>query len=401
MKLTAKTIAALSLGDRADVIHFDDEMAGFGYRLRRGAGGKVRRSWIVQYRRAGASRRVLLGTDVLSPEQARLAAKKVLATVQLGEDPQAERSERRSKDKLSFRSVAAEYIEAKRDELRPASLRHTVSYLTRPQYFRALWAMPLDQVTRKEVAAQLLTIARQSGRPTAHRARSVLSAFFTWAMKMGLVDHNPVIGTAQPKANPPRDRVLNDPELAAIWNAADGADDFSRIVRLLILLPCRRQEVGGMAWGELDGAVWTIPSTRTKNGRSIVLPLMPEALAIIASVPHRVGRDQLFGSHHAGGFCAWHTHKRLLDGKLAIAAWNVHDIRRSVATRMADLGVAPHVIEQLLNHQSGHKAGVAGIYNRSSYEREVRAALALWADHIRALAEGGARKILSFGAAGA
>ena len=74
--------------------------------------------------------------------------------------------------------------------------------------------------------------------------------------------------------------------------------------------------------------------------------------------------------------------------------WTTHDIRRSVATRMADLGIVPHIIEQILNHQSGHKRGAAGIYNRSSYEREVRAALALWHDHLRTLVEGGKRKIL-------
>ena len=89
--------------------------------------------------------------------------------------------------------------------------------------------------------------------------------------------------------------------------------------------------------------------------------------------------------------------RNLLDQKTGIAEkWNIHDVRRSAATRMADLGVAPHVIEQILNHQSGHRAGVHGIYNRSSYEREVRAALALWEDHVRALVEGGARRVLAF-----
>jgi integrase len=77
-----------------------------------------------------------------------------------------------------------------------------------------------------------------------------------------------------------------------------------------------------------------------------------------------------------------------------VSDWTLHDLRRSTATKLADLGVQPHVIEQVLNHVSGHKGGVAGIYNRSSYEREVRAALALWADHVRVLTEGGEKKIL-------
>ena len=398
-KTTATPLSPCLRQDRG--LHWDKTLDRFGLRLRR-SGARVLRSWVVQYRRGGSTRRMTIGSaEVLSPEQARAAARKVLAKVDLGEDPQTDRSERRNRDKLSFRSVVAEYLETKLEELRPATRVHVLGYLTRPQYFRALWGMPIDQITRKDVAAQLLVIARQSGRPTAGCARSVLSALFTWAMRMGLVEQNPVIGTEQPKANPARNRILSDSELVAVWNAADGDDDFARIVRLLILLPCRRQEVGGMCWSEIDpdAATWTIPRERVKNGRAITLPLMPLALDIIRTVPRRGGRDQLFGNFHHAGFSSWHKGKPLLDQKTGItAAWNLHDIRRSVATRMADLGIAPHVIEQILNHQSGHRAGVAGVYNRSSYEREVRAALALWEDHVRSLVEGGARKVVALAA---
>jgi integrase len=116
---------------------------------------------------------------------------------------------------------------------------------------------------------------------------------------------------------------------------------------------------------------------------------------IITSVPRLVSRDQLFGLR-GDGFTGWVKGKHALDERSGVSAWTVHDIRRSAATRMADLGVQPHIIEQILNHQSGHKAGPAGIYNRSSYEREVRAALALWDDHVRALVEGGERKVLPY-----
>jgi integrase len=304
--------------------------------------------------------------------------------------------DRRDKDRLSFKAVATEYIAAKEGEVRANTMRHLRGYLL-GSYFKPLHGMALDRITRKDVAAQLVSIARSSGRPTAGRGRGALSAFFSWCMEMGLVDVNPVIGTPQPKANPPRDRVLSDVELAAIWNACYCSDDFSKIIRLLILLPCRRQEVGGMAASELDAGIWTIPNSRTKNGRSIKLPLMPEALAIIRHIPRRAGRDQLFGEFAERGFTDWHVSKRELDARLDnVPAWNIHDLRRSVATRMADLGVPPHVIEQILNHQSGHKAGVSGIYNRSSYEREVRQALAMWADHVRSLVEGGERKVVAF-----
>ena len=110
-----------------------------------------------------------------------------------------------------------------------------------------------------------------------------------------------------------------------------------------------------------------------------------------------VGRDQLFGERSDLGFTQWGA-KRDLDARLGgqVAEWKLHDLRRTCATGMADIGVQPHIIEAVLNHVSGHKVGVAGIYNRSSYEREVRAALALWADYVRAIAEGGERKVLAF-----
>jgi integrase len=397
MKLDSRTVAGLALpDDKADVIHFDSALAGFGYRLRR-SGNEVRRSWIVQYRRAGASRRLLLGSaEVLSADQARGAAKQVLAKIALGEDPQADKASRRAADKFTVAALAEEFLAAKDGTTRPRTFVEACRYL-RGGYFKPLHAMPIDQVERRDVAARLLAIARESGPTTAARARATLSELFAWAIGQGLLDHNPVVGTNRPKTPPPRDRVLDDGELAAVWNGA-GDDDFGRIVRLLILTGQRRTEVGGMRWQEIDRtkATWTIPAGRAKNGREHTLPLTPLALDIIASAPRIVGRDYLFGPR-AAGFTSWNRPKQMLDARLGdqIKPWTLHDLRRTCATRMCDLGVAPHVVEQILNHQSGHRAGVVGVYNKSRYEAEVKAALALWSDHLCALIQGGKRKIVS------
>jgi integrase len=128
------------------------------------------------------------------------------------------------------------------------------------------------------------------------------------------------------------------------------------------------------------------------------LPLSASALAIISAVPRMVDRDHLFGVRREGFRC-WSTGKAALDQRAGIAEWTLHDLRRTCATRLADLGVQPHVIEQILNHVSGHKAGPAGIYNRSSYANEVRAALALWSDHVGALTTGKPRKVTTMRAA--
>jgi integrase len=395
MKLDAKTVAALTLPlGKTDHFEWDDEMSGFGFRLRRGSGDKVLRTWNVQYRRGGATRRLLLGSaSVLNAEQARAAAKKALAQVALGEDPQATKADRRSKDKLSLRGVIEEYLAIRKPVVRRSTFREVYRYLT-GSHFKPLHAMPVDTVSRKDVAARLVVIARERGSSTASRARTALSAFFAWAMAMGIVEANPVIGSPRPVESKPRERTLSDDELAAIWRACSD-DDYGRVIRLLMLTACRRQEVGKMARSELDleRGVWTIPAGRTKNHRQHALPLMPLALSIIATVPHMASRDQLFGTR-GDGFTNWAEAKDDLDARSGASGWTVHDIRRSVATRMADIGVQPHIIEQVLNHQSGHKAGPAGIYNRSNYEREVKAALALWSDHVHTLVDGGTRKVV-------
>ena len=397
MNLTAKSVAALKLDGKTDVIFFDDDMPGFGYRLRLGGGGKVLRWWVVQYRRGGATRRFLLGSAaVLGAEAARAAAKKVLAKVALGEDPQADKHARRDKDRLSFRSVIDEYLALKAREVRPKTLREITRYLTGPA-FKPLHGMPVDKVSRKDVASRLIAIIREHGPIVAAKARAALSTLFMWAMQTGLIEHNPVIGTIQPKEGKPRERVLSDDELAAIWRACKD-DDYGRIVRLLILLGARRQEIGGLLWSELDldNGRWLLSAQRSKNGRAHTLPLVPMALDLVKDVPRLASRDHLFGARSNDGFTGWDDQKDALDERSGVIGWTLHDIRRSVATKLADIGVRPHIIEQILNHQSGHKAGPAGIYNRSSYEREVRAALALWSDYVRSITEGGERKVIRY-----
>jgi integrase len=395
VKITNATVAELALAaGKTDAIHFDDALPGFGYRLRR-SGDKVLRSWVAQYKRAGASRRILLGSaDVLSAEKARAAAKKVLAEVALGGDPQAERVERRQKDRLTLRSVVEQFLADKQAAVRPRTLGELTRYLTGP-HFKPLHGMPVDTVSRKDIAGRLIVIKREHGSVTAQRARTALSSMFGWAMRQGLVEHNATINAGDLPTSKPRERVLTDQELIRIWNACDRPHGYDRVVRLLILTGARRQEVGSMTWDEIKDGVWTIPAGRTKNGRAHTLPLMPMAADIIASVPRMLRREQLFGTRGTG-FGGWSRCKQDLDKRCGVADWRLHDLRRTVATRMADIGVLPHVIEAALNHVSGHKAGVAGVYNRSAYERDVRAALAMWEDRVRSLVEGGEQKILSF-----
>jgi integrase len=401
LKLTAKTSAALELPPGKDEgLCWDTELTNFGLRLRRARGsGRPRKTWIVQYRSGGRQRRMKIGAfEKLTTDQARTAATKILAQVDLGGDPQGDKSERRRKDAQSFKTVVSEYLAVKEESggMRPHSLQEVRRYLTQG-YFATLHPMPIDRIARRDVALRVQAITRESGAPTADHARSALSAFFTWCLAAGIVDSNPTIGATRPELPPARDRVLSDHELAAVWReSGDGA--YGAIIRLLILLAARRAEIGGMQWGEVDleNGTWELPAERSKNGLRHVLPLPRAAIDIINSVPRRVDRDYLFGSRANVGFTLWSQEKRALDRRLAgqLQPWHLHDLRRSAATKMADIGIAPHLIEEILNHRSGHRVGVAGIYNRSSYEQEVRAAMAMWDDHIRALIGRGERKVV-------
>ena len=399
MYLDQKTVKGLdqrSFGNRADRIFFDEQLPGFGIRLRVAAnGGGLLRSWIAQYRHQGRTRRHLLGNaNVIGAEQARSEAKKILAKAQLGYDPHGDKVERRLKDKMTFAATVDQYVEARSaidpdtelPGVRPNTLVAIKQYL-RGDYFRPLHSLPLDAVNRKQVASCVVRIGNENGKAAASRASIALSTFYSWAMKRGLAESNPVANTERPKENPGRDRVLSDSEMAAIWKSCNG-DDHGRIVRLLMLTGCRRAEIGGMCWSEFsnDGKAWTLPVPRSKNKMAHTLTLPQAALDIIATVPHRESRDQLFGLRGSAGFNRWNAYKETLDVRSGVKGWTLHDIRRSVATGLANMKVLPHIIEAALNHQSGSKRGVAGVYNRSTYTPEVTAALAKWSNHLTALA---------------
>jgi integrase len=404
VRLTDRSAAALVLAaGKTDDVFWDVELPGFGCRVRSG-GKRVARSWLAQYRANGLQRRESLG-DIrkVKIEDGRRAARKIFAQLELGIDPSAEKAKARTAAAaatLTLGAVADRYLAIKQATLRPNTYAQAVSYLT--DHWRPFRDHPLDSIERKHIAAQLQDLVKDRGSIAAARARGQLSALFTWAQREGLVEQNPVSNTNSPDAGvKPRDRVLSSDELKAIW-ATCLDDDFSQIVRLLVLTACRRDEIGELEWSEIDfddTGMLTIPGKRIKNGRTLQLKLPAVALDILRAVPRRDGCVHLFGKP-GKGFTSWSNGMRLFQARMAAAGrslphWTLHDLRRSTATHMAELGVQPHIIEALLNHVSGHKRGVAGIYNRASYTRETAAALQLWAEHVSALVEGRKRKVVA------
>jgi len=399
VKLSNRNVAALVRPpNKDDVVIWDDDLPGFGIRLR---GDK--KSYLVQYRAGVQQRRESLG-DIrkVTLEDARRAARQRFARVELGHDPAAERASARSKAaaaKLTLGVVAERYLDAKKERMRPATYQAAQCYFT--IHWQPLRDHSLAEIKRADVAACLQTIAKERGRTAASRARANLSALLGWAAREGLCDSNVVIATNDPaRGLQPRSRVLSQVELATIWRACRD-DDFGRIVKLLILSTCRRQEIGSCCWSWLDFEenTLTIPSTHAKNHRGLTLTLPPVAIDLLRSVPRRNGCDNVFGSS-ADGFTSWSYGTDALNDRIVVvegkplAPWQLRDIRRSAATHMAEIGVSPHIIEAILNHVSGHKRGVAGIYNLATYRGEIATALLRWSEHLAAIITGRKGKIV-------
>jgi integrase len=386
--MTQTTINTLALPPgRTDAIYFDDAMPGLGLRLH--SGGK--RCWIFQYSIGTKQRRMTFGiTAALTLAAARKTAAELHVRVRAGEDPAASKREGQRRAADTVEATLRLYLPEKRRSLSPRSYIGTERHLLR--YAKPLHGLGLAHVSRRDIGTLLAALTASSGGPTANATRSSLSAFFSWCMMRGLIEQNPVLGTAVAPMQS-RERVLTLPELGSIWRVC--ADDaYGAMVKLLMLTGQRREEIGGLRGGEIlsNYDVIALPPTRTKNKQAHLVPLSAPAQAILAGQPAALSAFVFDPKGRAAPFTSWSRGKSLLDAALAQAGvklkpWTVHDLRRSVATGMAELGVAPHIVEAVLNHVSGHKAGVAGVYNRATYVPEKRAALVLWAEHVMAAVE--------------
>ena len=370
---------------------WDSEVKGFG--IRRQTTDAV--FYLLRYRTNGKQSFLSIGRhgSPWTPEMARKEAKRLQGQVASGFDPQAEKQKQRAgrnaPSEITFGEVVEAYIAAKLSEWKPGTAEQVINHLRR--LAKPLHPLALAEINRREVAELLRAIQTNSGPVARNRTRTSISAMYKWLDAEGRVPEgtNPAAGTVTADEGQSRDRVLSSAELAEVW-AALGDDNVSDIIRLLILTGQRRNEIAKLSWSEIDfdKAVLSLPPARTKNRRTHELPLSPQALAILKRwASHRVrGRandGMVFDP------LGWDIRKKNLDkvilanrGGKPMPHWTLHDLRRTCATGLAQLGVLPHVIECVMNHLSGFRAGVAGIYNRARYEGEMRDALQRWADHL-------------------
>ncbi|WP_187278361.1 site-specific integrase [Methylobacterium sp. WL64] len=384
IRFTKTAVAALTLRNgQSERTAWDLEVPGFGIRIR--ASGN--RSWVIRAPRSGGDSRLhtIGSANSIDLASARRTAREKLAETALGGDPTKARREARAQAAVTFGSLIDRYVAHKEAQgRRGATIYGIKNHLN--NHWQPLHDRPLSAITKAEIAIRHREIAADSPH-AADRALSILSTFFGWAMRDGLVDANPAANANKATVPTKRERVLTNAELVAVWRECRD-DDYGRIVRLLILTGLRLREVAGMRWSEINRATghWDIPAARMKNRRPHDVPLPAAALAILAEVPEQAGRDFVFGSGE-GAFSGFSKAKKAMDKRLgsSVGKWTQHDLRRTTDTGMNSIGILPHIVEAVLSHVSGHRAGVAGIYNRAKYLPERRDALERWEKFVFAL----------------
>jgi integrase len=413
MQITDKTIKTMPAPAKGNRLYYDDDATGMAVRVT--ASGA--RSFVLNYRIKGRERRITIGDcSRWSVSAARKQANRWKLGIDQGIDPLAERAAARPDDDASFKARAEAFLEHGRRKrglpLRPATKREYKRALL--VYATALHGRPLAEVKRGEVASVVQRVARERGEVSAMRCRAALSRFFGWAVANGHVEINPVTGT-EGYDTPKRKRVLEDDELRLIWQATDKLEAFHLIVRLCLWTGARRGEPGGMLASEVEhtvtetvengaavtlfnGDVWKIPGARTKNHRDLWLPLPRQARAAVAAWREHKGEDVLFG-RGPSGFTGWSAAKRRLDARIArlnaerrlgrelakcekplptdAVDWDLHDVRRTVETRLARLRVLKEIANRVLNHAQGP---ITETYDQHDYLREKAEALQAWAD---------------------
>ena len=294
--------------------------------------------------------------------------------------------------------------------LRPSTVRTYRRALR--QYAAPLHDRPLQEIRRREVAELLDKINQTRGPSTAMLTRTALGRLYTWAMARDYAEYSPVAATEGWQGGK-RSRTMADDELRLIWlataepgrsDAEPGRSDYNFAVRLLLRLGLRPQEASGLSTDEVKDDVLELPGDRTKNWLSLLLPLPHQVRRDLGAWHRTEGRKFYFGKTGDKGFGngTWADGKRALDLRIAqinaerrlgrplakgekpeksdfLPAWQHRDLRRTVETRLAKLGVRQEIINRLLNHAIG---SITTVYNQHEYYEEKKAALQRWSDEL-------------------
>jgi integrase len=380
IRMTKSSIDALPMPDK-DTVYWDDGCPGFGVKVT----PKGRKVFIVLYRTAGAGSRLRKYTigpyGRVTLHQAKIVAQKVFAAKLEGRDPAAEKREAKRRitaDGVSdlLENFISQYVSQRRSA-------PELSRLLRREAGATWGNRSIHEITKRNVIEFATAIVQRGAPVAANKTLKVVKTFLRWCVGHGILDKSPADGVPLPTKEIARDRVLSDEELARVIIAArtmGGA--YGGIVEFLALTGQRREEVARATHDEFDVGqrTWTIPKSRTKNGKAHIVHLSRPSLAVLRACEKCA--PYVFSSTGSKPFPAFGRAKRRLDALSGVTGWRLHDLRRTCVSGMARLGIPPHIADKILNHQGGTISGVAAVYQRHEFLAERREALDRWASHV-------------------
>jgi integrase len=378
-KLTAAFVVEATAETGKDrTIYWDTTMPGFGLMVTRNA----ERSFVVQYRARGRSRRLTLDAGALSLDVAKREARKHLGEIAKGGDPVAERRRESAAASDTLRAITESYFRREGKRIRTMEeRRRTLERLVLP----SLGGRPIDDIGRSDIVRMLDKIEDTNGPVMADRTLAYLRKVMNWHATRSDTFRSPIVrGMARTKpVERARDRILSDDEIRRIWRATERPGPFSAMVRFLLYSAARKGEAWRMTRGELTGRDWLIPAARHKSKREFLLPLSKQALAVLDAIP-AIGRKDgyiftLDGERAIAGFSKF---KSRLDRESGVRDWGLHDLRRTSRSLMSRAGVPADHAERAIGHVI---PGVRQVYDRHSFKKEKQAALEALAKEIAAI----------------
>jgi integrase len=378
VRLTKSVIDDLPVLSK-DTVYWDAGLPGFGVKVT----PKGRKVFIVMYRLAGAGSRLRKYTigpyGRITLPMARGQAQKIFAARLDGRDPAEEKRQSRRRlvvDRID--DLVERFIQ---EHVSRVGTCKRLTNLLRRDVIPYWGAKSIHEIKRRDVS-DLLSLIAQRNAHAGHRLLKTLKTFFKWCLGRAVIDFSPAEGLSSGYRETSRDRVLTDRELATIiLGARKAPHPYGQIVEFLGLTGQRREEVAQLKRDELDekGRTWTIPGSRTKNKKVHIVHLSEAAWRVVAKTPDG---DLVFGTSRGKRFQAFGKGKRALDKLSGVTGWRLHDLRRTIVSGMARLGVPPHVADKILNHQAGTISGVAAVYQRHDFLVERKEALDRWGAHV-------------------
>ena len=373
--LTAKALEALKPQSKRYEVH-DLHCPGLSVRI--SAHGL--KTFSVKFRYGIRQKRLKIGVyPRISLATAREKAIDVLRQVDEGIDP----TKRRRSADMKVEAVCREFIRlhARRNK----SWREAERILER-EFINTFGQCDIRDIKRWDVLEIMDAAVARGATYQANRIHSNIRKLFNWCIERGIVETSPIVGLKSPTKEESRDRVLDDDEIARLLRACrNDVYPFRQFVPVLLATAQRRGELAEMRWSEIhfEQKVWVIPAERSKNGKPHVVPLSGFALDCLKEVPRFLDCDYVFTTTRRSPVGGFSKMLRRLSERSETSDWRLHDLRRTAASGMARAGVAPHVVEKVLNHVSGTISGVAAVYNRYGYDSEKAKALEDWGDFLR------------------